>query len=220
MSPRLRRIFRPAPSDTGHLSRSRRSPILHHDCLASGCGRMGNNNRMQVDWGTRVLQADASTPKVPFRKGASWDLPIRTTSPKFRSLSAAASKGSQAINAIYKRPTATLSLSTAVKINFTKPTRPTTRRMQSLQSSSRVGPQTCLSAVGARDQCSSADAAGFPIAPLLFGADELATGSINHAIRFIFPTRAYARRCLCIPPRTPVDRRGQTPRHQWAYTSA
>jgi serine/threonine-protein kinase len=40
---------------------------------------------------------------------------------------------------------------------------------------------------GRGDQCTSADAAGFPIAPLLFSADELATGSINHAIRFILP---------------------------------
>jgi serine/threonine-protein kinase len=40
---------------------------------------------------------------------------------------------------------------------------------------------------GRGDQCSSADAAGFPIAPLLFNADELASGSINHAIRFILP---------------------------------
>jgi serine/threonine-protein kinase len=37
------------------------------------------------------------------------------------------------------------------------------------------------------DQCSSADAAGFPIAPLLFSADEIAAGSIDHAIRFILP---------------------------------
>jgi hypothetical protein len=40
---------------------------------------------------------------------------------------------------------------------------------------------------GRGDQCSSADAAGFPIAPLLFNADELAAGSINHAIRFVVP---------------------------------
>jgi hypothetical protein len=40
---------------------------------------------------------------------------------------------------------------------------------------------------GLGDQCSSADAAGFPIAPLLFNADELATGGINHAIRLILP---------------------------------
>jgi serine/threonine-protein kinase len=36
-------------------------------------------------------------------------------------------------------------------------------------------------------QCTSADAAGFPIAPLLFTADEVAAGHIDHAIRFILP---------------------------------
>ena len=40
---------------------------------------------------------------------------------------------------------------------------------------------------GRGDQCASADAAGLPIAPLLFNADELAAGSINHAIRFVLP---------------------------------
>ena len=37
------------------------------------------------------------------------------------------------------------------------------------------------------DQCTSADAAGYPIAPLLFTADEVASGHIDHAIRFILP---------------------------------
>jgi serine/threonine-protein kinase len=37
------------------------------------------------------------------------------------------------------------------------------------------------------DQCTSADGAGLPIAPLLFTADEVASGSIDHAIRFILP---------------------------------
>jgi serine/threonine-protein kinase len=37
------------------------------------------------------------------------------------------------------------------------------------------------------DQCTSADAAGFPISPLLFTADEVAAGHIDHAIRFILP---------------------------------
>jgi serine/threonine-protein kinase len=40
---------------------------------------------------------------------------------------------------------------------------------------------------GRGDQCSSTDAAGLPIAPLLFNADELAIGRIDHAIRFILP---------------------------------
>ncbi len=37
------------------------------------------------------------------------------------------------------------------------------------------------------DQCTSADAAGYPIAPLLFTADEVKSGEIKHAIRFILP---------------------------------
>jgi serine/threonine-protein kinase len=37
------------------------------------------------------------------------------------------------------------------------------------------------------DQCTSADAAGYPISALLFSADEVASGSLNHAIRFILP---------------------------------
>ena len=40
---------------------------------------------------------------------------------------------------------------------------------------------------GRGEQCTSADAAGYPIAPLLFSADEVAAGSIAHAIRFILP---------------------------------
>ena len=37
------------------------------------------------------------------------------------------------------------------------------------------------------DQCTSADAAGFPITALTPTADEVASGAINHALRFILP---------------------------------
>ncbi|MCT7661831.1 hypothetical protein [Mycobacterium deserti] len=37
------------------------------------------------------------------------------------------------------------------------------------------------------EQCTSADAAGFPIAALTPTADEVASGTINHALRFILP---------------------------------
>jgi serine/threonine-protein kinase len=40
---------------------------------------------------------------------------------------------------------------------------------------------------GRGEQCTSADAAGYPIAPLLFTADEVAAGVVPHAIRFILP---------------------------------
>ncbi len=37
------------------------------------------------------------------------------------------------------------------------------------------------------DGCTSADAGGFPIAAMLFTADEVEAGHIDHAIRFILP---------------------------------
>jgi hypothetical protein len=41
--------------------------------------------------------------------------------------------------------------------------------------------------LGRGNQCTSADAAGFPVTDLTFTADEVASGEINHAIRFILP---------------------------------
>jgi hypothetical protein len=52
---------------------------------------------------------------------------------------------------------------------------------------------------GRGDHCTSADAAGFPMAPLLFNADEvfaatqLPDGDLGHAIRFILPNTRMAR---------------------------
>jgi hypothetical protein len=40
---------------------------------------------------------------------------------------------------------------------------------------------------GRGQQCTSADAAGFPMSALLFSAEEIKAGSIDHAIRFILP---------------------------------
>jgi hypothetical protein len=37
------------------------------------------------------------------------------------------------------------------------------------------------------DGCTSADAGGFPIAAMVFSADEIAAGSVDHAIRFTLP---------------------------------
>jgi hypothetical protein len=61
---------------------------------------------------------------------------------------------------------------------------------------------------GRGEQCTSADAAGYPIAPLLFDADEVAAaaaarGSLNHAIRFILPN-ARIRRGVYVHPATHV----------------
>jgi hypothetical protein len=54
---------------------------------------------------------------------------------------------------------------------------------------------------GRGQDCTSADAAGFPIAPLLFNADEVAAGHIDHAIRFILPN-SRIRRNVYVHPAT------------------
>jgi serine/threonine-protein kinase len=48
-------------------------------------------------------------------------------------------------------------------------------------------------------QCTSADAAGYPISALLFTADEVAAGSIAHAIRFILPNSSIRRGEIVAP---------------------
>ena len=40
---------------------------------------------------------------------------------------------------------------------------------------------------GRGENCTSADAGGFPVAAMVFTADEVARGSIDHALRFILP---------------------------------
>lgn len=47
--------------------------------------------------------------------------------------------------------------------------------------------------------CTSADAGGFPITAMLFNADEVASGSIDHALRFILPNSRIARRVYVAP---------------------
>lgn len=50
-------------------------------------------------------------------------------------------------------------------------------------------------------ECTSADAGGLPIAPLLFTASEVRSGRIRHAIRFILPNQ-HIRRRQYVPPAT------------------
>jgi hypothetical protein len=58
---------------------------------------------------------------------------------------------------------------------------------------------------GRGQDCSSADAAGYPIAPLLFNADEVAAGQIDHAIRFILPNSRMRRKVYVHPATHSTD---------------
>jgi hypothetical protein len=59
---------------------------------------------------------------------------------------------------------------------------------------SRVYPEA-----GRGEYCTSADAAGLPIAPLVFDADEVAAGRIDHALRFTLPNNLIRQRTYLRP---------------------
>lgn len=151
-------------------------------------GGWGNNNRMQVDFSFRVLQADAGTPFVPFRKDnpfyspdsdniSTFPLPVGGGVGNGPGYQCDVSQGDCQILVVDRSHG---KLYEAYSASYAE--NALTAKFVAVWDLNRVYPPS-----GRGDQCTSADAAGFPIAPLLFNADELASGSINHAIRFILP---------------------------------
>jgi len=143
-------------------------------------GGWGNNNKMHIDFGMRVLKADATTPLVPFRKAPGF---IAADSDNITTIPLPAGSGMESCegdcqlivvdsghNKLYE------TYATHVAENAV------TAQFVAVWDLNRVYPPS-----GRGDQCTSADSAGFPIAPLLFNADEIAVGHIDHAIRFILP---------------------------------
>jgi hypothetical protein len=154
----------------------------------AGAGGWGNNNRMQVDLSMRVLQADAKTPMVPVRRGKTFYSPDSDNPSTFPLPAGGGIEG----QTNYQCPSdgddchlivadrAHGKLYEAYQANYAN--NALTATLFAIWDLNRVYPPS-----GRGDQCTSTDAAGFPIAPLLFSADEIATGSINHAIRFTLP---------------------------------
>jgi len=158
------------------------------DWLA-GDGGWGRG-RMQIDFSMRVLKADASTPTLPFHPGDQFYLPdsdLIKTIPLPPDGGIESGSGyecniddndchlivvDRSQGKLYEAYQANL-VKNALSATFV-----------GVWDLNRVYPPS-----GRGEQCTSADAAGFPIAPLLFNADELASGSINHAIRFILPNQ-------------------------------
>ena len=146
------------------------------------------HGRMQVDFSLRVLKANANTPQVPFRKGSGFyaaDSDVVSTIPLPAGGGLEGQPGYQCPSPdddchliVVDRSHG--KLYEAYQANYAENVLSAT--FVAVWDLNRVYPPS-----GRGDQCTSADAAGFPIAPLLFNADELATGSINHAIRFILP---------------------------------
>jgi len=149
-------------------------------------GGWGNNDRFQIDFSLDVLTASASTPKRVFEQSSAFYSPDCDPAPipvpdggNVEGEAGYACEGDGDChllvhvpdeNRLYEMWRADIQGDTfqggCLAIWDTK----------------KLYPE-----VGRGDQCTSADAAGFPITPLLFNADEVAAGEINHAIRFILP---------------------------------
>ncbi len=144
--------------------------------------------KMRVDFSIRVLQADATTPYVPFRKAPGFYSQDSDLVSKFPLPEGGGIEGQPAYQCATDQNDCHLivvdrshgKLYEAYQANYAESV--VTATFVGVWDLNRVYPPS-----GRGDQCTSADAAGFPIAPLLFNADELASGSINHAIRFILP---------------------------------
>jgi serine/threonine-protein kinase len=158
------------------------------DWLA-GAGGWGYG-KMNVDFGLRVVQADASSREVPFIKASDFysaDSDQITTFPLPIHGGAEGSSGYQCdIDQndchVLVADRAQGKLYEAYRANFDGSA--LTATFVAVWDMNRIYPPS-----GRGDQCTSGDAAGMPLAPLLFNADELANGSINHAIRFILPNQ-------------------------------
>ena len=71
---------------------------------------------------------------------------------------------------------------------------------------------------GRGEFCTSADAAGLPISPLLFSADDIARGQIAHALRFVLPN-ANIRSRVYVAPGTHSTPATSGPKQAPAYAS-
>jgi len=153
----------------------------------AGAGGWGNG-RMQVDLSLRVLQANASTPFVPFQKAPGFyaaDSDVVSTFPLPTNGGIEGQPGYQCDISEQDCHLIVVDrdhgkLYEAYQANYEENV--LSAVFVAVWDLNRVYPPS-----GRGDQCTSGDAAGFPIAPLLFNADEIASGSINHAIRFILP---------------------------------
>ena len=146
--------------------------------------------RFQITFDFNVLFADATTPHRAFTPTADFYTPDCDTAPvpvppagrlEGESDYACASDGDCHLTVV-DRSTCRLHEAWRASLAGGTSTGAFTSGCQAIWDLSTVPPAT-----GRGDFCTSADAAGLPIVPLLFTADEVASGTIGHALRFVLP---------------------------------
>jgi serine/threonine-protein kinase len=156
-------------------------------------GGWGNSDRMQVDFDIDLLTADAATPHRSFTPSSDWFSPDCDTDPmpvpvggNVEGETGYACTGGgdchlivvdQSAGKLYEMWRADITSATTFNGGCL----------------AVWGLGTAYGSSLRGEQCSSADAAGYPITPLLFTADEVAAGHIDHAIRLILPNNRVKR---------------------------
>jgi serine/threonine-protein kinase len=157
----------------------------------SAAGGWGNSNKMQIDFDLDVLTASASTPKQSFTPTSDFfspdcdrsTVPVPTGGNVEGETGYACSNDGDCHLLVFDPSGGKLYEMWRASIT-------TTFQGGCLAVWSTA---TSYSSTLRGDQCTSADAAGFPISPLLFTADEVKAGHIDHAIRFILPNNRVKR---------------------------
>ncbi len=151
--------------------------------LASNGG--WGTGRMQVDFSFHILTMDSGTPFIPVVRNSDYYIPDCDANTTFPLPAGGAIEGSDNYSCtggdchLLVRDLANKKIYESYVSNVVNGSLHTTCiAVWSYKSY----PETLRG-----DQCTSTDAAGFPITPLLFTADEIAAGEIKHAIRFILP---------------------------------
>jgi len=151
----------------------------------AAAGGWGNGNKMQIDFALDVLAANASTPQLAFTPTGDFFTPDcdHTTVPvppggNVEDETGYACTGDGDCHLLVFDPSASR-LYEMWRANITSTFQ---GGCLAVWDATRAYTSTLRG-----DQCTSADAAGFPISPLLFTADEVTAGHIDHAIRFILP---------------------------------
>ena len=160
------------------------SAMINWLASAGGWG----TGKVQVDFAIRVMQADATSPYVPFRKGPEFNSPDSDVVSTFPLPVGGGMEGKTGYRCFIGQEDCHLivvdrshnKLYEAFQADYANGV--LSAGSVAVWDLNRIYPLS-----GRGEQCTSTDGAGFPIAPLLFSADELAAGSIQHAIRFILP---------------------------------
>ena len=175
-------------TNVAHAAVASNSAAIISSLRASG--GWGNGDRFQVDFSINVLRADETTPHLAFEKGADWadpdcdvaDVPIPEGGNVEGNAGYACEDGGDCHLLVMDDDAHTLYELWEASILPAGQGGSFTASCLAKWDTSITYASTLRGS-----QCTSADAAGFPMAPLLFTADEVAAGTIDHAIRFIVP---------------------------------